>query len=477
MFQTLRKLTQKIKQLFQRKTTSNDVPNLEVAHIVDKFNLLLEAARLARLGLPAFHAKTITAIEQEVVHYIETAREQIQRQTQIDLHKMDLLLEQARASQFDIKISQLTTDFERQAIIVVNEQNAWLEKLANQAQRKTTELDKFRTRHHLDRDAVYPEGAGLFMRYAFLLLLVVFEGVFNASFFAEGLSTGLLGGFVYSAMLSAINVVVMFLLGKTVVRWFFHVSPGIKTIGVIAATAAVSYTLMVGLSVAHLRAAIILGSATPTQAALHTLLSSPIALDDMMSWVLFLVTSGFGLAAMMDGLFIDDLYPGYGDITRREISAVEEFEEEFDDVRANLDDIRQENLETLDQEIIKAHQIVARFRQIIDDKKTIFKSWQQTLDDSETALYAVLRIFRAENTKYRHDGMRPAYFDTLPSLTPVALEKHHFQQDESDYSVMMQKLQALESDLQSRREKIHQSFDQHVQRMNFIKHRQPHSSM
>ena len=468
-----RKLIQKIRYLFESKKPNHGLPTLEVAAIAEQFNLRGEAEKLALLGLPAFHSKTLTNTELEVVRYIERAREQIQRQTQVDLDKMDDLIHQAQASQFDIKVSQLTADFERKALIVFNEQNAWLEKLGNQAKRKTAELERFRLQNKLERDAIYPDGTGLFLRYAFLMLLIVFEGIFNASFFAEGLSSGLLGGFVYSATLAAINVVVMFLLGKTVVRWLFHVATPMKVLGLLGACFAAAYTLSVALSVAHLRAAILLESANPTQSAWNSLVQAPWALNDLMSWALFLITLGFGLASLIDGLFIDDLYPGYGAITRREKAAVEEFEEEFEEVRENLEDIKEQNMRALEDEIIKAHQIAARLRQAIDDKKTIYKSWQQTLDDAEVTLYAALRIFRAENEKHRHDAMRPAYFDTLPRLAPAAITQSNLQQHENDYLEMLQTIKALDDNLQARKEKIHATFDQHVDQLNFIKSRQP----
>ncbi len=467
------KLIKKITHLFGLKKPHIDVSRIEVDELCKQFDVLAEANRLAQLGLPAFHSKTITNIELEIVRYIERARDHIQRQTQTDLDKMDALIQQTQTSQLDIKMSQLTADFERQALIVFNEQNAWLEKLGNTAKRKTQELERFRQRNRLDRDAIYPSGSGLFLRYALLLMVVVAEGVFNASFFAEGLASGLLGGFAYAATMAAVNVVVMFLLGKTLLRCFFHVSPGLKAIGFVSGVFSLVYTFTLALSVAHLRWAIMNETTNPTQMAWSTLISAPFALNDMMSWVLVLVTLGFGLTALVDDLFVDDLYPGYGAITRREKEAVEEFEEEFAQVRDNLEDIKQNNLSGVEDEIIKANHLAARFRQLIDDKKTIYKSWQQTLDNSEIALYAVLRMFRAENEKRRHDGMRPAYFDTLPSLAPVSLEKPNMQQLEREHQLMLEKIKTLEVNLQERREHIHRTFDKHLDQLNFIKSRQP----
>jgi thiosulfate reductase cytochrome b subunit len=455
-----------------RATSSPDpgLTSLDVAVITERFNLLAEAKQLAKLGLPAFHSKALTQVELEVVRYIEHAREQIHRQASLDFEKIDDSIAEVHASQLDLQNGRMTADFERKAMSVFNEQRAWLEKLGQKAKRRSAELERFRQTHDLQRDAVYPEGAGVFARYAVLLLLVVIEGLFNASFFAEGLSSGLIGGFSYAATLAALNVVVMFLLGKTLLRWSFHRQTGLKLLGLAGLALSALYTSVVALAIAHLRTAIIAGSTEPTKEAWATLIYTPFALNDLLSWVLFLITLGFGLAALLDGLFMDDLYPGYGELTRRERMAVEEFEEEFEEVRQDLEDLKQENLDVLEQEVVRGNQLVARCKQLIDDKKNLHKSWLKAVDDSEVAVYAALRIFRAENERHRHDGMRPAYFDTLPSLNPVLLPKPASDKFEEDYAELVRKTRELHDTLPDRKGKVYALFDQHVSQLNFIQH-------
>ena len=445
------------------------VTSLDVADITQRFNLLGEAKQLAQLGLPAFHSKSLAQVELEVVRYIEHAREQIHRQASLDFEKLDDHIAEVHASQLDLQNGRMTADFERKALVVFNEQSAWLEKLGKKAQRRSQELERFRHTHDLQRDAVYPEGAGVFARYAVLLLLVVVEGVFNASFFAQGLSTGLIGGFSYAAILAALNVVVMFLLGKTLLRWVFHRQAALKLVGWMGLLLSAVYTLTVALAIAHLRMAILAESAEPTKQAWQTLIDVPFALNDLLSWVLFLVTIGFGLGALLDGLFLDDLYPGYGELTRREKLAVDEFEEEFDEVRQDLETLKQENLDVLEQEVVQANQLVARCKQLIEDKKQLHKAWMKAVDDSEVALYAALRIFRAENERHRHDGMRPAYFDTLPSLNAVVLPKPTTEKFEADLAELNRKTRELQDSLSERKGRVYALFDQHVNQLNFIK--------
>lgn len=459
----------KLTSLTQRLFTKRDGIAMSVNAIVKKFNLLEEGKKLGALGLPPFHSKELSSIEVEVVRYIELEREKIKQDIIDDLSAVDAAIAQTQSHQYDLKTGLLTADFEREALVVLNKQSAWLEKIGTAAKRKLNELEAFRSKHQLERDAHYPDGSGLFFRYALLLLLVAFEGLFNASFFAEGLSTGLLGGFIYAITLASINVFTAFFLGKTAVRWSFHITPSIKMMGLIALIGTLCITLLNALTIGHLRSAILNESASPTKDALVTLLQSPLGFNDLTAWILCLVTIGFGIAAMLDGLFIDDLYPGYGEISRRAKSAVDEFDEEFEDVRTELEDIKQQNMEALDAEITKAHELLIQLAQQIEDKKAIYKSWAQRINDSEVVLYATLRAFRAENAKHRNDSLLPAYFDTLPTLRDISIAKSDLHAHEAALQDMTAHIKEVEAGLPSRKARIHEMFDNHIKQLSILK--------
>lgn len=460
---------EKLTSLTQRLFPKRDAIAMSVNAIVKKFNLLEEGKRLGALGLPPFHSKELSSIEVEVVRYIEVEREKIKQQIIDDLETVDAAIAQTQTHQYDLKTGLLTADFEREALVVLNKQSAWLDKIGSAAKRKLIELESFKSRHQLERDASYPDGSGLFFRYALLLLLVAFEGVFNASFFAEGLSSGLLGGFFYAITLASINVFTAFFLGKTAVRWSFHIKPAFKVMGIAALMGTLCLTIFNALTIGHLRNAILNESTSPTKDALVTLLQSPAGFNDLTAWILFLVTVGFGIAAMVDGLFVDDLYPGYGDVSRRAKSAVDEFDEEFEEVRAELEDIKQQNMEALDAEITKAHQLLIQLSQQIEDKKAIYKSWTQKINDSEVVLYATLRAFRAENAKHRNDSLLPVYFDTLPTLRDISIPKSDLHAHEVALQEMTAHIKQIEAGLPSRKARIHEMFDTHIQQLSFLK--------
>lgn len=463
--EVFKKITVALRRLF----ADRDEMGLGVSAIVKRFKLLEEGKKLGLLGLPPFHSKELSSTELEVLRYIEHDREKIKQSYLSDIEKIDVCIAETQTHQYDLKTGLLTADFERKALVIFNQQNAWLDKLASTAKRKLQELETFKSNHSLTRDASYPDGSAVFFRYALLVLLIAFEGVFNASFFSEGLSTGLLGGFFYAVTLAGINVVTAFILGKTAVRWAFHSMPGPKTLGVIAIIATLCIIATNALAIGHLRSAILMESTNPTQDAFYTLLANPMGFNDLMAWILFLVTIGFGIAAMTDGLFLDDLYPGYGNIYRRAKLAVDEFEEEFEEVRAEFEEVKNDNLIALDTEIRKANELLIRFAQQLDDKKAIYKSWAQKLSESEVILYATLRAFRSENAKHRNDELLPSYFDTLPTLKEVTLPKPNMGQHEAELLEMQRQVKHIETSLPSRKARIHELFDSHIQQLSFLK--------
>jgi len=84
------------------------------------------------------------------------------------------------------------------------------------------------------------------------------------------------------------------------------------------------------------------------------------------------------------------------------------------------------------------------------------------------ALYATLRIFRTENSRTRKDGLRPAYFDTLPSLRVASIESPDFIKHEQTYQQLLNDFHTLEKNQPMQVDKIYTMFDKLVQQLNFM---------
>jgi hypothetical protein len=452
------------KQFFSGRPARPENLSLEIDSIVDKFQLVKEAKRLAALGLPSFHEKKPTQKETEVVEHLNLMREEVQRdyirQTE-DLHAKVVGMELTyKALQSDV----LNAEFERQTRKLMDEQGDWLKKLAYNAMVRFKELEVFKKKNGLEREANYPSSSGLILRYSVLVFLVGIEGVLNANFFAEGLSSGLIGGFVYAALLAGINVLGCFFLGRFTVPWIVSKPIAGKLFGAISVVFALCFMLLVAMSIGHIREQLMAGAANPTQQAWAAMQTHFFGLNDLVSWFLVAISLGFAIAAIFDGLTIDDIYPGYGAMVRRCHQTRDEFDAEFEEVKEELEDLKQEKLDLINQGFKTLHELSASL------KEALVRECTDKVSQTEVVLYAVIRKFRIENEIAREDGLRPSYFDSLPSLKPVSMPRLDNVKENALLAALEQDIKTYESNVTTQRKKVYALYEQSISRLNHLKY-------
>ncbi|NMG56602.1 hypothetical protein [Aromatoleum aromaticum] len=442
-----------------------DLYPIEVDKLAQELRLNEEAKRLGEAGLPTPDAKVITGPEAATVQRVEKARQDyvdwaVMRLNVLseDLGRRDIIQDANRARQAD-------KEFERKASARLSENVGVLKTLRETAHRRRTELDAFKAKHCLEREAHYPTPTGSFLRYGVLAMLVLLEGAFNAVFFAKGIDTGLLGGFGMAAAFAALNVVVAFIIGKIFVRYVNHAKLVLKVLGWTSVVVALTAMGTIGLGIAHYRDALTAELANPAQATLQTLSQTPFELTDMFSWALFILSFVFGLIALYDGLSSDDLYPGYGTISRRARVAFDDYEDELTELRSELEEMKNEKLEALDDAVKKSQAGVARIGALIEDKRTAGSRLQTALRDADHSLEALLRKFRTENQLHRSGLVRPKYFDTLPELRPIEIPDFSTFDDVSALAAQEEHLKALLAEVQDIRGRIQAAFNEQFDRL------------
>lgn len=442
-----------------------DLYPIDVDRIAKDLQLVEHAKRLGEAGLPSAEATVISGPEAAVVQRVEKAR-----QDYVDWGALRLNLLNTELSSRDIskelnRARQADREFERKASALLTEEDSPLRELGEIARKRKAELDTFRAEHHLARDARFPTGSGSFLRYAFLVALVASEALLNARFFAQGLDTGLLGGFTEAGIMAGINVVIAFLLGKFAIPYVNHVRGLHKTLGILGLLAALIITLCIGLGIAHYRDSLTAEVLNPAKAALDAFLAAPLRLADFFSWVLFAISVAFGIAALFDGLYSDDLYPGYGAISRRTQLAIDDYETELNTLRNALEELKTRELEDLDQAIRRAQSDVAVFESLIQDKKMAGSRLSTALIDADNSLDALIKIFRTENELHRNGAKRPVYFDSMPDLRPIEIPSFEAAVEESALQVQRKLVSDLLAEEQDIRAKIQAAFNQQFDRL------------
>ena len=459
----------KLLNFFKGQRSLNTVDSFEVEEIAQQFKVSANAKRLGALGLPAFHAKELTSLESDVLQHINSARLSAQLFFTQSINSLDTLITGFERKFLLLKAESMASEFDRKARQITDTQGAWLKTLAQDAQLKTQEQLQFKAVHQIDRIPDFPQSSQLFFRYALLMALVVIEGVLNAGFFAQGMDTGLVGGFTTAAMMAAINVVMSFLMGRYLVRWLFHRRWWGKLLGLTGLVGFIIFAVFMTISVTHLRDSLIQGVANPSEFAWTTIQDKLFAIKDLFTWFLMLITLGFGLTAMIDGIFMDDRYPGYGSISRRAEQAKNNFESEFEEIQNQLEELKQEKLDSIDAHLLQVRELIYEIQQCIEQKKKHHAVLELKLSQSEIALFAVLSKFRFENEMARTDGLKPNYFSTLPNLSAIAIPKIDTHVEHHLIQVIETYLQTCESNLPEQIKSVYQLYDSYIEQFNHLK--------
>lgn len=196
-----------------------DLYPIDVDRLAKELRLADEAKRLGEAGLPAPDARVITGPEAAVVQRVEKARQDYVDWGASRLNVLDNDLARRNIVKQVNRARQADQEFERKASALLTEQDAIVRRLGEIARKRKAELEAFRIEHGLSREAHFPTGARTYLSYVILMALIVVEAVLNARFFAQGLDSGLLGGFAEAGIMAGINVVIAFLIGKFFIRY------------------------------------------------------------------------------------------------------------------------------------------------------------------------------------------------------------------------------------------------------------------
>ncbi len=247
--------------------------------------------------------------------------------------------------------------------------------------------------------------------YGVLLALVFFESVLNGFFFQKGSELGLLGGIGIAFAVSFANVGLGFMTGALPARYTNHRRLVARTLGFLATSALLVAILGLHVFAAHYRDAS--AAAAPGrvyQAALANIASNPLGLRELESWFLLLLGVLLALTAFMKGYRKDDPYPGYGPMYRRAREAAEDYDEEYRELFAELDEVREEAVDAFKQALVlipqKANQAdsaLAQRAKVIQD----FANYEAHLEQTANRLLAA---YHQANRAHRRCPA-PARFD------------------------------------------------------------------
>jgi hypothetical protein len=380
--------------------------NLDIA----KRDLRIEERAVAQAedNEPALGSTTFDSVENDVVDLIESLkgrnRQTLSDQLEVYADRLAALNFEGRLGDLDIAIHEAKAEFKRIFELGLDELHARRRSLL----RRESDLNVFREENKLRRSAQYPS----FQKKVFLIGLIVVLGLVetigNTTFLAKGNELGLLGAYTEAVVISGLNLVgaVIFAL---LCRNIGHIRIKRKIIGYLSAIGYFVAVIALNLLVAHYRDASGVFLENGGIEALARFQADPIGLVDIKSWILFGMGCLFSVITFWDTFHLEDLYPGYGKLTRVLDDDREEYlaekEHHIYELGHHLSDV----VETLRD---TKHELV-RWRQdhslVLEYRRRVIEGFDEQLTHLERAGNLLLTVYRENNRKAR-GGKGPKRF-------------------------------------------------------------------
>ena len=284
--------------------------------------------------------------------------------------------------------------------------------------KRLDDLADFKERNRLRREPSYPRQWTRHLMTASVFALGLGETVLNSNFLAEGSETGLLGGFTIAVGVSVINLLPAFFLFGPHSRNLKHVRLGKQASAWVAVAVYAGLLLVLNLGVAHFRE---LSASLASDIGLRVverLRDNPFGLSDAESWLLFGLGVFFSVVAFVEGRHHDDAYPDYGKRHREMVDAREKYEDEVEEISAELEEVRTKALDDIKRIVHDRKRSPAersRIRKRLEDLVAAYDRHAVQIDEVGQN---VVHEYRAANQEARSDGGVPRSHET-PWRLPV----------------------------------------------------------
>ena len=266
-------------------------PAIDTDGMIKKMRLNERAKEQGRANLPASESQGFDAIEQPIVNEIEN-----EGKTQFDLYLSHQKTYAERANDAGIQAlllqigaitSSASTDFERNTRIGTTELYAYKRDVIETEK----ELNRFRLRHELDRPA-RDIGARTY-KIGLLIFLLAIEAGLNGLFLQKGNVFGYVGGVSEALFIASLNIFFGATAGRFLLPSLTHRNWGVRMVAALGTAAYVAVASAFNLAGTRLREALATDPFDASVTAFHTLLWTPLAIEDLQWWGLSLLESFF----------------------------------------------------------------------------------------------------------------------------------------------------------------------------------------
>ncbi len=400
-----------------------------------------EAARdAAVIDLPRTDSTSLDANQGQFVAYFADKLRECRSQCERRLaeHALDrkaasskIEIEQTRAS-----VASLYNAIEPNLVRKKQDHQQDLEQAKGQEARSLRYLRHFQQENGLQNRSA-DKMPDTFWHFGLVGLFAVIEWVSLSIFYAQGSDYGLIGGILMAMALSVITITLAIFVGA-VLRYLNHVDITRKILALIGVVILATVFLMAAGFAAHYRIAVgevaskNANAATPpptagapstptnsttgeddewkaSKLAWQNFTEQGVVFHDVLSWLLLILVSIFGLIAVWTGYGIDDRYPGYGKVWRNYEQGKADYQEEKKRYTDTVDSVFSTSSKAQQALLREVRKQIDFFRELASKSETAVNDFQKCVEQVIQTCNNVISRYRDVNRQVA-TSQRPTYF-------------------------------------------------------------------
>jgi len=376
------------------KLSTNVFPDLEPGKIAKEFELEARGKQRAAGGEPPRGPGQLDDIENQIVEHVKSAQRNSHQIMDNDLQsyaqRLGSLHFQERVTAIKTTAPNCIVEYRTEVAKGSNE----LHEVRRDLLQHEKTWDAFRTEHGITRLALLPSRAVTFLKWGFLVLLLIVEGALNGAFLAKGNQLGLVGGVSEALTFAALNVGAALAAAVLGARLLIHRNYFLKLIGAMAVAAWLCFAVLLNLALAHYREVAGTLASDGGLQVVARIKEAPFALNEIQSWVLLGIGLLFAVAAFVDSLLLFDPYWGYGGIEKRLRQARLRYQhlhaDLVNELRAIYEDYSKK-LELIGQDLAAR---LGELGRVVEARQRRIEMFNAHQDQLETAANTLLSIYR-----------------------------------------------------------------------------------
>jgi len=423
---------------------NDDFKTLDVKSISDDLAIadMAKSAAMEEMPESSSESNVFDTSEQSIINYFQDLVKETNQVVYDKFSAYESILKKAGPTINKIKKLDIIKD--KKEITYDNESKQLRHELALQKKvvdEREKDLFNFKEEHQIirhDKSSNHP-----FLHWVLIVLIILFESVLNANFFATGSDLGLLGGLIQAIVITFINAFLAYTTILVVRQSFIvHNSGFIKYGYRFIVTAIVLFTVHFHFFVGHYRDALKIDAENAYYISIQNYIENLYSLIDFDSYILVILGIILFVIMLLDMYKIKDPYPGYGEVS----NAYKEEAEIYEDMRLALLDSEVNKNKEMEEEITiairEANRIYEEAEEVILLKERLEHKYQDHLKHIENTLNIMIARYRAINSEMRSTP-KPTYFDGQPLTLDVVPIKFQYRKDKEYVSKLAEEIKGL----------------------------------